>query len=408
MENVPNASVAALTDCLVSQMTVDGYSSSATEKVISLATQLSNFMEIRAVVTYDEWVGEAFLEDRSRYAAKTVLKDVRIFIARLNAAYRGEAFLLCMKRAVPESLPDGLESLLSRYIIECRNHTLRASSIQKYEQICRCFLKELADDGVKNPSEITTAAVSKACLRVSSNYYFSAIRTFLRVLADMGCLDRDCSFIVPQFKRPQPMPSVYSVEEIKCMEAALDRETPCGKRDYAMLLLATRLGVRSGDIAAMTLDELDFETESIHFKQRKTGGEQTLPMLPEIRAALLDYIQNARGNSTSSYVFLRTQAPRTHISILTIGKLVRECIREGGICSGGRKQGPRSLRSSMASSMVNDNVPYEVVRRTLGHADVNTIRNYARLDVEKLRLYTLEAPAVTGNFAEFLSGRRGK
>ena len=62
----------------------------------------------------------------------------------------------------------------------------------------------------------------------------------------------------------------------------------------------------------------------------------------------------------------------------------------------------------MASRMVNDNVPYEGVRRTLGHADVNAIRNYARLDVERLRLYTLEPPAPTGNFAEFLSGRRGE
>ena len=124
-----------------------------------------------------------------------------------------------------------------------------------------------------------------------------------------------------------------------CMEAALNRETPCGKRNYAMSLLATRLGVRSGDIAAMTLDELDFETDSIRFNQRKTGGEQTLPMLTEIRAALLDYIQNARGNSGSPYVFLRTQPPRTRLSILTIGKLVRECIRDGGVCPSDRKQG---------------------------------------------------------------------
>ena len=408
MERIANASVAALTARLVTQMTEDGYSPSATENVISLAAQLSDFMGGCAVMTYDERTGEAFLKDRFRHVAKTALKSAEIFIARLNATFRGEGFLICMKRAAPESLPEGLESLLSRYISECGNHALRISSIEKYEQICRFFLKELADDGVKNASEITTAAISKACLRVSSNYYFSAIRTFLRVLADIGCLKRECSFIVPRFKRPQPMPSVYSVEEIKRMEAALNRETPCGKRNYAMLLLATRLGVRSGDIAAMTLDELDFETDSIRFNQRKTGGEQTLPMLPEIRAALLDYIQNARGDSGSPYVFLRTQPPHTRLSILTIGKLVRECIRDGGVCPGNRKQGPRSLRSSMASRMVNDNVPYEAVRRALGHADVNAIRNYARLDVERLRLYTLEPPAATGNFAEFLSGRRGE
>ena len=141
MERIANASVAALTARLVTQMTEDGYSPSATENVISLAAQLSDFMEVRAVVTYDEQAGEAFLEDRSHHVAKTALKTMEIFVARLNATFRGEGFPICMKRATPESLPEGLESLLSRYISECGNHALRVSSIEKYEQICRFFLK---------------------------------------------------------------------------------------------------------------------------------------------------------------------------------------------------------------------------------------------------------------------------
>ena len=140
MERIANASVAALTARLVTQMTKDGYSPSATENVILLAAQLSDFMEVRAVVTYDEQAGEAFLEDRSRHVAKTALKTMKIFIARLNATFRGEGFLICMKRATPESLPEGLESLLSRYVCECKNHALRVSSIEKYEQIRRYLI----------------------------------------------------------------------------------------------------------------------------------------------------------------------------------------------------------------------------------------------------------------------------
>ena len=99
MERIANASVAALMARLVTQMTEDGYSPSATESVISLAAQLSDFMEILAVMTYDERTGEAFLQDRSRHVAKTALKSMEIFIARLNAAFRGEGFLFCIKRA---------------------------------------------------------------------------------------------------------------------------------------------------------------------------------------------------------------------------------------------------------------------------------------------------------------------
>ena len=86
-------------------------------------------------------------------------------------------------------------------------------------------------------------------------------------------------------------------------------------------------------------------------------------------------------------------------------KIVRTAIAAAGIDPDGRKQGAHAFRSSLASSMVNDNIPYEVVRKTLGHTDQNAIRSYARLDLEQLRGYALPVMEAAGTFAAFLEGR---
>lgn len=173
-----------------------------------------------------------------------------------------------------------------------------------------------------------------------------------------------------------------------------------------MLLLATRLGIRTGDIVTMTFDELDFRAETIRIIQNKTGVLLELPMLPCVCNALKDYIQNYRGNSTSEYVFLSLHPPFSHLTPVAFGRYVRLALQAAEIKPGTRRTGPHAMRSSLASSMVNDGISYEAVRRTLGHTSANAIKSYAKLDVEQLKLYTLEPPEASGHFAEYLSGRR--
>lgn len=303
-------------------------------------------------------------------------------------------------------LETSLERLLEAYENACRRNGLRESSVQLYRKLSLRFLKGLEDAGVTEVADIGPHEVSCACLALKSNYYLSAIHTFLRFLAEEGYTQRDYSYIVPLFKRPQPMPPVYSEAEIQRIEAAVNRQGPHGKRDYAALLLATRLGIRGGDIATLTFEELDFKRNTICLTQQKTAAPLALPMLPEIKAALLDYLEHERASSDSEYVFLSLKPPFSHISVHLLGKLTSTAIRSAGIIPGGRKCGPHAFRASLASSMVNDDVPYEVVRNTLGHTDVNAIKSYAKLDVERLRVYALAVPEAAGYFAKFLSGGR--
>ena len=303
-------------------------------------------------------------------------------------------------------LETSLGRLLEAYADHCRRNGLREGSVQLYWKLALRFLKGLEAAGVTGAADVGPAEGSCACLALKSNYYLSAIHTFLRFLAEEGYTQRDYSCIVPLFKRPQPMPPVYSEAEIRRIEAAVDRQGPHGKRDYAALLLATRLGIRGGDIATLTFEELDFKRNTICLTQQKTAAPLSLPMLPEIKAALLDYLEHERASSDSEYVFLSLKPPFSHISVQLLGKLTSAAIRSAGIVPGGRKCGPHAFRASLASSMVNDDVPYEVVRNTLGHTDVNAIKSYAKLDVERLRVYALAVPKATGYFAKILSGGR--
>ena len=220
-------------------------------------------------------------------------------------------------------LPPGLEQLLTDYSEHCRQTGLRESSIALCLKVDRWFLENLAAVGCKDTEQINARNVAAACLALKSNYYLSTVKTFLRALADMQKTDRDYSSVVPVFKRPQPMPTVYSESEILQFEKQVREH--CCKRNYAMVLLATRLGIRSGDIARMRLSDIDFSAETIRITQQKTEAEIKLPLVPEIRAALLDYLGNSRPECGSPYIFVREKPPYDDqpLKISYIGNMVR-------------------------------------------------------------------------------------
>jgi integrase len=302
-------------------------------------------------------------------------------------------------------LPPELERLLTDYVDHCRQSGLRESSIELCLKIDRWFLENLSAVGCETAEQVNAKNVAAASLALKSNYYLSTVKTFLRVLAEMGRTDRDYSGVVPTFKRPQPMPTVYSESEIKKFENQVREHS--SKRNYAIILLATRLGIRSGDIARMKLSDIDFHAETVRVAQQKTAAEVKLPLVPELKAALRDYLENSRPDCDSAYVFVREKEPYSDqpLTIMYIGNMVRRHLVYAGIEKGGRKSGPHSFRSSLASSMVNDGISYEAVRKALGHTDPNAIKSYAKLDVGKLKAYALAVPKATGGFAKLLSGK---
>lgn len=146
------------------------------------------------------------------------------------------------------------------------------------------------------------------------------------------------------------------------MEQMIDRTSQTGIRDYAMILLATRLGMRSGDIAELELQSVNYSIEQIHFVQKKAGTEMSLPLLPEIKDAIQVYSHEVRPASSSSKLFLRISAPYAPITTTVIRFAVNRYMHMAGIDTRGKHHGHHALRASLASSMLNENVPYEAIR----------------------------------------------
>lgn len=404
--DVSNLSVRELTVKLIRCQKERRYAQSAIEQSITFSKRLSRFMDERGFSNYTEPVGSEFEKEMRKLYAAGKFQMIQLFIARLDAIQQNKDFVVCRKTSVPIKLPFGLDVLCNAYIEHCQRKGLSRRTLDDYEKMCRWFLRGLMDNGIAQAEDIDASAVSGALLCLTSAEYIPDIQRFLRFLFQERYLDHDYSYIIPNFKRPKPLPSVYSMEEIRQIEAAVDRSTPRGKRDYAIVLMTTRLGIRAGDIVKMLLEQLDFQNSRVMIIQNKTKVPLSLPMVPELQSALLDYIENGRNGSSDPHVFLSLHPPYSGLTNATPGQTVRRVICEAGIEPGNRRSGSHAMRSSLASSMVNDNVSYEAVRRTLGHTNPNAIKSYVRVDAEHLRPYSLEPPPAIGQFAELLYGKK--
>ncbi|MDO5215744.1 site-specific integrase [Legionella pneumophila] len=221
----------------------------------------------------------------------------------------------------------------------------------------------------------------------------SYLRMYFKFLIYRGDLKNDLSQSVPSISAPYQakIPSVWDRELITKLLDAVDRSSPRGKRDYAMLLLACRLGLRLGDIRELTLDNIDWEAEMISIMQGKTKSPLCLPLTNEVGNALIDYIKFARPETNYRQVFLKLTQPFTPYCKNThFYNIVRYWRDLSGIKFRSQQhQRLHSLRHSLATYLLEDNTPFSVIADILGHASMNTTMIYAKASVETLRQVAL-------------------
>jgi site-specific recombinase XerD len=368
--------------------------------------KLALYMQKYEISTYSSKIGKDFIEDyiSTHEISVSFQKAIKTAIGRLNDYCEGKKYSLQHKKSLIK-LPNIYAILLEDYLSFCEKIGNRASTIKHKRKFCGDFLMSLISLGCNDIRNIDSTQICKACLMFENKDAWSAIRMFFKYLYKERIIEFDFSTIVPHYSRPFVIPTTYSEDEILRFENAIDRSVKIGMRDYAMLLLATRLGMRSGDIARLTFDEIDFVGNSIHLIQEKNLQPLELPLLPEIKDAIIRYIENARPTVNSeSRIFLRQNAPYQGITTSAIRFATTKYFKKSGIDISNKKHGLHTFRSSLASSMVNEQVPYDVVRKVLGHRDPNAIKHYAKVDVERLREYAIAVPTPSGVFEAFLNG----
>lgn len=381
-----------------------GYSNSSMAKYRKYIADLSAYMQEKGNEFYTVAVGEGFL--CSPYCNKTPHSHelARTFIAQFDDCLVDGTIKPCHSRKEVTATPECFSEIESKYVSWCREKGNGPVTLgHKHHAFARFFdfIKRLGcqEIGHLTPSHITKAVLNEKC--ADNHRYF---REILRFLASEGILQYDYSALVPVTRKGFHLPSTYNREERKLLEKAPDRNTAMGKRDYAVILLANRLGIRSGDIAGLTFGDIDFEHDTIRFKQEKTNSFQELCLVPDVKEALTDYIENGRPHSGNERVLLGCRAPHRPIDSASIYCIISKGFREAGIDTSCKKHGGHSLRASLATDMVNTGESYEQTRKILGHGSPDVIKHYAKLDIERLRLCALEGRRPTGFFERFLNG----
>lgn len=186
--------------------------------------------------------------------------------------------------------------------------------------------------------------------------------------------------------------SFYSQEEVKKLVSCISNGTPKGKRDLIIVLLAAELGIRSGDICRLKLSDIHWERGTIEFIQYKTGVFNQLPLLENIKFALIDYLRSARPSCSSELLFIGTKNNYGMISSSQMHSVVSKYFTAAGLDISGRRHGPHALRHSLASNLLKNNAPMHVIKDVLGHTSLNTTRMYLDIDLESLKYFALEVP----------------
>ncbi len=295
----------------------------------------------------------------------------------------------------------------SEYEAFCEEMNYRGYSkatIESNTQKVQLLIKFLVTQGVTSPSDITIRHIENY-LRTLENKavkYFGTFlyvfRNFFSFLYERGYIADDLVPMLPKVRTPRnaSIPYGWSKTDIQKLLCAIDREDPKGKRDYAILLIAIRLGLRIGDIRSLKKSSIDWSRKTINLKMAKTGQPIELPLLKDIGWAIIDYLQNGRPSTNSECLFVRHKAPFNAFGDRNAfsKELHRYILKAGLNLPGGQWHGMHSLRSTLAGNMLEIKSPLPIISEALGHQSVNTTSIYLKIDIEGLRKCALDPEEV--------------
>jgi site-specific recombinase XerD len=265
----------------------------------------------------------------------------------------------------------------------------------------------MATQGVTSSSDITIRHIEnylKTTENKSVKYvgvFLYVFRNFFSFLYERGYIVDNLAPMLPKVRtlRNASIPYVWSKDDIKKLLCAIDRDDPKGKRDYAILLLAIRLGLRIGDIRSLKKSSINWNRKTINLKMAKTGQPIELPLLKDIGWAIIDYLQNGRPATNSECLFVRHRAPFNAFGDRNgFNKELHRYILKAGLnMPEGQRHGMHSLRSTLARNMLEVKSPLPIISEALGHQSVNTTSIYLKIDIEGLRKCALDPEEVFAN-----------
>lgn len=356
-------------------------------------------LKVKLVTDFGQWL------TRNRLAATDLTESlVEAFLKRKHRMHKGDSrtlqqFLdhLRKQKVVPDrNLPrdrSPLAQILNRYETHLRiERGLVAHTILEYQSFVRKFLLERFRDRPLLPKALKASDVSDFILHHTSGMrakraqvMTTAFRSFFRFLFQKGELQADLAAAVPTVANWQlsAVPKYLTRKEVKLVLKACDRRTTAGRRDYAILLLLARLGLRAGEVVGLQLEDINWRASEVLVRGKGLLHDR-MPLPADVGQALASYLRRDRPPCRTRRVFVCTKAPRRGFAgPSTLTTIVRRALDRANLHP--EFKGAHLLRHSLATSMLRSGATMGEIGEVLRHRAPNTTEIYAKVNFEGLR-----------------------
>jgi site-specific recombinase XerD len=370
---------------------VQGYAVGSAERQLQLMAHLSRWLERRRLGAEDltEPRAARFCSERQRagyrsYFSRRALSPLLGYLRSLGAA---------PPPVQPARTPvDALVEDYRTYLAAERG--LSPGTVSHYVRTARLFLSSprVKAAGVCGlDAAVVRGFVLSQCPGrsvVGAKAVVCDLRALLRFLHVRGFV-ADLAAAVPGVAgwRLSSLPRAIAPRDLKRLLASCDRRRGVGRRDYAILVLLSRLGLRRGEVARLTLDDIDWRQGEL-VVHRKGGRDERLPLPADVGEAIAAYLRRGRPRTERRELFVCAHAPRTGLSPAGVSEVVVVASERAGLA----RVGAHQLRHTAASAMLRHGAPLSEVAEVLGHRDISTTAIYAKVDTASLRLVAAPWP----------------
>lgn len=370
-------------------LAMQGYAEATAKEKLRLIAHLSGWLQRHdlPLATFDEERVKQFFAD----CGPTHVRRGDAPTCRMLLDYLRELGSIAPPTKVADNTPLGrIESGFTHYLVAERG--LSAATGINYGPTVHRFLKERFGTGEVELGELSAQDVHRFLLRHAprvsrgrAKLMATALRSFFRFLRQRGDIRSDLSSTIPATSnwRLTGLPLSLGSEQVEALLDSCDQDTALGQRDYAILLLLARLGLRAGEVVALTLDDFDWDngTLIVHGKGKR---QEPLPLPEDVGEAVANYLRGSRPRCASRRVFIRLQAPHRGFSTsAAIDNVVHRALARTGLDP--EHKGAHLLRHSLATRLLGNGASLEQIAQLLRHAHPQTTEIYAKVELQALR-----------------------
>lgn len=361
------------------------------------------YMSQKGIESYSPSVGAEFVSTchfhgTIRPQEREKIRSIQVLDDMLKLGYIRKRCFTPVFHALDGEVGAEMEKLIT-HLTNLRRSMV---TIKDYRLYLSEFLMHLNERNVKHVSAITEKDILTFVSSHPTNKVniVSALRVLFRFWREKHIVDDRFEELFDTYKthKPERIPSYFAANEVMRIEQSVSRNSANGKRNYAMLLLASRLGLRASDIADLQFSDIDWDKNMITLTMQKTKKVIELPLLADVGNAIVDYLRHGRPKSDSQNVFLSGNAPYVAATKNMVCAAINEIILRSGVDTSGKHHGPHSLRHSLASAMLNGGSMMPVISESLGHRSTQTTLAYLKIDIRSLQKCALPVPEIADCF----------